>query len=365
MLENGKLQGNSDDCEWALQSEIWISENLKLQRPRKLRERNSNPLILTGHGTSMRISKGTLIIKEGFTHYPHKQSIYRYFKGDLNCPTRILLLDGSGTLSFDVLDWLSQQGISLIRIDWTGNIAIAVNSSGYAYDRQLVNWQYDTRDNHDARLAYAIGLITRKLENSVIALNSIVPHSDKRDNAITKAVKGIAELQTPISNMTEIRTIEGICASAYFHSWKAIRLNWKAETKYPIPEDWRRYHARSSVLTGRKPHNYKASHPINAMLNYAYTVKSAHLQIEAIAKGYDPTVGIMHHEGKGRAKGKPAYIFDLIEPERPKVDAAIMEFAMQYTFSGADFIIREDGVCRLSPQLAKVVVGVVLRILIK
>lgn len=182
----------------------------------------------------------------------------------------------------------------------------------------------------------------------------------KRDKAIAKAMNGIAELQKPITEMTQIRTIEGICASAYFNSWKSIKLNWKAQSKYPIPDDWRTYHARSSVLTGIKPANYKASHPINAMLNYAYTVKLAQLQIEAIAKGYDPTVGIMHHEGKGRSKGKPSFIFDLIEPERPKVDAGVLEFAMRHTFTGADFIIRDDGVCRLSPQLAKVIASQVI-----
>jgi len=92
------------------------------------------------------------------------------------------------------------------------------------------------------------------------------------------------------------------------------------------------------------------------MLNYAYRVKLAQLQIQAVADGFDPTIGILHH---GR-RGKPAFIFDLIEPKRPKVDPALLAFMQDRTFSGADCILRKDGACRLSPQLARMLAGLVL-----
>ncbi len=87
------------------------------------------------------------------------------------------------------------------------------------------------------------------------------------------------------------------------------------------------------------------------MLNYAYTVKLAQLQIQAVADGYDPLLGIMHHE----RKDAPAFVLDLIEPERPRVDAALLTFIQSRSFCGGDFVIRPDGVCRLSPQLARAV----------
>ena len=91
------------------------------------------------------------------------------------------------------------------------------------------------------------------------------------------------------------------------------------------------------------------------MLNYAYAVRAAQLQIETVADGFDPNAGIMHHY----RDDFPAYVYDLIEPERPKVDAAVLAFARSRSFSGADFILRKDGACRLSPQLARVVAGLV------
>ena len=84
--------------------------------------------------------------------------------------------------------------------------------------------------------------------------------------------------------MQEIRAIEGEAATAYFAVWSEIEMQWKAESRYPIPDNWRTYRSRSSILTGKKSRNWKASHPINAMLNYAYAVKVAQLQIEAVSR---------------------------------------------------------------------------------
>jgi hypothetical protein len=44
-----------------------------------------------------------------------------------------------------------------------------------------------------------------------------------------------------------------------------------------------------------------------------------------------------------------------MEPMRPIVDARVVDFLSRHTFSRADFPIGRDGVCRLHPQLARVV----------
>jgi hypothetical protein len=78
-------------------------------------------LILAGHGVSLRIEAGTLLIRNGFTHYPQKRKTYRFFKGDSDLPPRIIMLDGSGSITFDVLTWLNEQNVPLVKIDRTGN----------------------------------------------------------------------------------------------------------------------------------------------------------------------------------------------------------------------------------------------------
>ena len=66
--------------------------------------------------------------------------------------------------------------------------------------------------------------------------------------------------------------------------------------------------------------------------------------------GYDPMLGIMHYE----RDGSPAFVFDLI-PERPKVDQAVLAFLKSEALHPADFPIRQDGVVRLNPELARTV----------
>jgi CRISPR-associated protein Cas1 len=99
--------------------------------------------------------------------------------------------------------------------------------------------------------------------------------------------------------------------------------------------------------------NRNAAHPINAILNYAYAALESEIRIKAIADGYDPTIGIMHEGSDGSSK----FIFDLMEPERPKVDRSVLDFVEGNVFDPADFVIRGDGVCRLNPQLARRVAG--------
>jgi CRISPR-associated endonuclease Cas1 len=338
--------------DWAARSEFWASETTKSTPKRKLRQRNPTPLILCGHGVSLRIENGALVIRDGFTHYPQKQDCRRYFPRDLELPARILLLDGSGTLSFDVLSWLAEQGVALARVKWTGEIATVASGSGYAANRDKIRWQHETRADDAKRFSFAADTIRRKIIASIATLENNVPASPARDTAIDKARIGIARLTTEtFDNINAIFAIEGECASAYFAAWHGMPIAWTGTNRKPIPESWHSYSGRSSLATGVKPENRNASHPVNAMLNYAYAVKLAHLQIQAIADGYDPTIGIMHN-GK---RGNPALILDFIEPERPRVDAAILQFVRGRKFAAADFVIRRDGVCRLSPQLARMV----------
>jgi CRISPR/Cas system-associated endonuclease Cas1 len=51
--------------------------------------------------------------------------------------------------------------------------------------------------------------------------------------------------------------------------------------------------------------------------------------------------------------GSSAFVFDIMEAERPKVDARILEFVKAHTLRPADFTIRSDGVCRLNPEMAR------------
>ena len=79
---------------------------------------------------------------------------------------------------------------------------------------------------------------------------------------------------------------------------------------------------------------------------------TARTQVQLIADGYDPRIGILH-DNKRRRGTYAAFALDHIEPIRPVVDRAILELIETVPFTAADFSVQDDGVCRLNPELAR------------
>jgi CRISP-associated protein Cas1 len=157
--------------------------------------------------------------------------------------------------------------------------------------------------------------------------------------------------ENPPENISELRALEANCATAYFRSWVGIPIKWRGTSRRPITDNWHFIGVRSSPyhLAG----NRNAAHPVNSILNYAYAALESEIRIKTISEGYDPTIGIMHEGIDGSSK----FVFYLMEPERPKVDRAVLDFVKGHVSDPADFTIRTDGVVRMNGQLAKVVVG--------
>ncbi len=101
--------------------------------------------------------------------------------------------------------------------------------------------------------------------------------------------------------------------------------------------------------------NRHATHPVNAMLNYAYGMLENHVRMHVVAAGLDPTIGYLH----ASYCDKHALVYDLMEPLRPVVDRRVPGFVQSHTFSPADFTLTRNGVCRLNPQLARNIVRAV------
>jgi CRISPR-associated endonuclease Cas1 len=170
-------------------------------------------------------------------------------------------------------------------------------------------------------MAFCVSLIKNKIEASIVTLEKTICHSDAWKKAIKSAYATVATLDIePPSNINKLRTLEANAAAAYFRAWRGMPVKWRGTGRRPIPENWKEIAQRGSIF--HVSGNRNASHPVNAVLNYAYTVLQSQLQIAAIAEGYDPTIGIMHEGNNGSA----AFIFDLMEPERAATDRKILEF---------------------------------------
>jgi CRISPR-associated endonuclease Cas1 len=341
-----------DDYAWAERAEFWRTYSPPQNRrsPRK-KHRYREPVILCGHGMRVRVDHNTLLIRTGFTHFPQKSEEIRYFPGDPDIPDRIIILDGSGGITFDALVWMADQKINFVQLDFRGRANFICGISGQAPKPDIVRWQLGIQGTETARNIQR-QLVEQKLLASIETLFTIFPDYPSTEIA-TKQIRREIEKIRNLPDSAAYRTIlglEGLAAAAYFKAWHQTPLKWKNLSRRAIPVSWREIGSRNMNW---KKDGTNARHPVNAMLNYGYAVLISQIAIELAAAGFDLSIGIAH---SGRRNPK-ALVYDFMEPLRPVVDKRILQFALAHTFTPGDFTINKWGGCRLNPQMARAVVG--------
>jgi CRISPR-associated endonuclease Cas1 len=284
------------------------------------------------------------------THYPQISNELRLFPGDANLPDRVIMLDGSGGISFDALDWMSDQRIALVKLSWRGEISSMGGGAQYSADPKLVELQRRAKGTKK-QIDIARWLIGEKILASAKTLREIIPSSINQENAISRLVRRFSEVRNNNKSLSisQLLGIEGDCAAAYFRAWHGVPLNWSGIKRKPIPSNWLEIVPRNMLW---QRHAQNARHPINAMLNYGYAILKSQLRSEVVAAGLDPSIGFVH----GNYSNRIPLILDLMEPLRPVVDGHILQFALSHVFTPGDFTINRTGGCRLNPQMAKQVV---------
>lgn len=341
----------SDDELWKMRTEYWDCQSQVGTTRTKQRERrkvSTKPLVLTGHGVQLRIEHGALLVRNGFTHYPQKREEWRIFPGDRHMPSRIVLIDTDGSVSVGVMRWLTEQHVPLVMLDWQGGLVTACGANSTMDGIPLRDAQTAALSN-GAGLEVAKELIRAKIRGSISTL-WVIPDSPKRDHALCRLLGCVEELDKGLLNVRDILLIEARAAAAYFGCWQGIALKWKGIVRRPVPAAWATVGIRGQMVGATNRH---ADHPVNAMLNYAYRVLESQVQIAALTAGLDPAISYLHSVKQGRM----SLVYDLMEPLRPEADRLILEFVRSHTFASGDFTISTNGVCRLHPQLAKIVVS--------
>jgi CRISPR-associated endonuclease Cas1 len=344
---------NSDDvgAAWLERAQYWESQAPEIAAepdPFNAPRIEQPPLVLNGHGVNLRVHQGALVVRNGFTHYPQKNEDMRFFAGSRKLPPRIVVLDGDGSISFDVITWLSRNQIPLVMLNWQGEVVSTVGSIEGPFDPALRAAQYAALTN-GVGLELATQLIRGKVQGCQETLLTFW-RSPARDAGLQKLQRVMIELQETPPSFEALRMIEARAALAYFLCWQEVSLQWKGIGRKPIPQEWHRAGLRQGLLSGSNRH---ATHPVNAMLNYAYAALESEVRIALVGHGVDPTIGYLHASYPNRL----ALVYDLMEPLRPRVDLLVLEFVRANTFSPADFVLTPTGVCRLHPQLARRIAG--------
>jgi CRISPR-associated protein Cas1 len=93
------------------------------------------------------------------------------------------------------------------------------------------------------------------------------------------------------------------------------------------------------------------------MLNYGYGLLESRVRIALNAVGLDPDVGFMHSLKRVNQAPRSPFALDIMEPLRPAVDRAVLGFVWaKKSFHPEDFTLSGDGICRLHPQMSRVMI---------
>jgi|GEM_PF-5987021 len=150
--------------------------------------------------------------------------------------------------TLDAIEWLAQQNVGLYTLDLVGDLCLNLipaisphrpfqrraqyTADSFFIARSIVREKL----NEAARVKPELTLLYRRILNDISQMRSI----------------------------DMLRLAEGRAAILYWNQWNIELAHYR-----DFPEHWRTYSNRTSPLTGS---GRKAVHPVNAMINYGYTV---------------------------------------------------------------------------------------------
>lgn len=317
-------------------------------------------LIIDGRNVKIYVSKGTLVISCGYRYGNGDSEIKLTRTGEL--PEQIIIRGNSYTITGDAIAWCELakitkvgysmgrkkkrtiQGIRVINID-TQTGTKEMGTTGYPRFREITSSDPE-RDRPDYRrlqmmcepdmpLHDSLGLdihrylISQKLTEQATTLRErfVEINADRLTRLACDAMEG---------EHGDVKTAEGDGAGTYFDdTWKGHVL-WNQTIK-SCPDRWKVYAGRKSAVN--KHYNNDATDPVNAALNYAYTILLIQTVVAMRVMRLDPEFSIDHstHE-----KRRYAGAMDLMEPARPIVDRMILEYLTTMEFGKDDFYYHED-----------------------
>ena len=170
-----------------------------------------------------------------------------------------------------------------------------------------------------------------------------MPKSELAAQGISEALENLDAAET----LGQLRLAEARAAAAYWSAWsrapgavrpprRRLRSRRTGERSASAPR-------RSPAARGWRPTQ------LTPLLNYAYAVVESEASIAARVVGLDPGLGILHADQPNR----DSLADDLMEPVRPLVDRFVLRLLAERRFAGADFHETRQGVCRITPRLAR------------
>jgi CRISPR-associated protein Cas1 len=250
-----------------------------------------------------------------------------------------ILFDSHGEfLTGEALRWCARYGIGLILPDGPSRMMTFLHSALEAGGNGIPDISPAMIRAQCAAdsLGAARELVRAKIERE---LEAILPNVPERRCRLAEWVTRIGATHT----IVELLIVEAKAAADY---WRAFADKGLREAKGGnLPRTWLRFANRQkgAGFLGSK----NASHPINAMLNYAYVVEAGRIAKALAARGLALQIGYLHSDKTGRN----SLVWDCIEPLRPIIDARVFRYIESREFKRADFVQSSASTYRLERDI--------------
>ncbi len=287
-------------------------------------------IMLGGYGIRVSIDRRHLLLADGVGRQRREG---RFAKAPSRIK-RLLVMAETGFVSFEALRWLRDIKAAFIHLDHDASI---VTASVAALDDARLRRAQALLPNTEHRLAIGRELLKAKIEGQLAAIDSF---GLAGSNDIRLAIQSLDRSQS----VGEAMVAEAKAAEAYWNGWAPVAIEFARRDR--VPDHWRTFGNRRSQLTLR-PRN--ASNPINAILNYLYTLLEIETRIALVSRGLDIGLALFHADEANRQ----SLAADVMEPVRPHVDAFVLNLARTRTFSARDFAETREGACRLTSALTQ------------
>lgn len=296
-------------------------------------------IVVDGYGLSVSVKHGQLVIRDGIGRHARTRIISRSDR----TVRRIVVLGHAGTITLDALRWCNDIGVTLAIIDKDGTLA-AATASPNPTDARLRRAQA-LADGTPLGDQIASFLIAEKIKGQRDLLAHWGIESSEIDAHLTRLASGEA-------TSADAAECEARAARIYFAHWsQRVTPTYPPSQAQRIPQAWRAPFTRRSRVSRNGPR--AASDPVNAMLNYTYSLGESIVRQHCNVVGLDPALGVLHRDKRYR----DSMVFDLLEPLRPIIDRDVVRFIGTRTFHRTDFIETRDGTCRLSETVAHPLAG--------
>lgn len=296
-------------------------------------------LVLSGYGLDIRVWRGRLRVADGAGR-DRREALINRATGRLK---RLIVLGHTGTVSLEAVRWLADIGAGYLQIDADGRVLAAFGPLGSDRPglRRAQARALDTSIGNDVARRLIAEKIGEQAENLAKA-----PDGAAITNRTVEAIEEAAARAHLAVRRDDIRVAEAMAAGVYWQALASIPVRFARQDAARVANHWLTFGGRTSPLTGSPR---LAGNPANAILNYVYALLEGEATLAARVVGLDPGLGVLHADQLNR----DSLSADLMEPIRPLVDRYVLRLLAQRVFAASDFYETRQGVCRVTPPLAR------------